>query len=32
VLEQGPTTPVLDRPDQWWTVPRGLTISAAPAN
>ncbi len=32
VLEQGPTAPVLDRPDQCWTVPRGLTISAAPAN
>jgi hypothetical protein len=30
VLEQGPAAPVVDRPDEWWAVPRGLTTSGAP--
>jgi hypothetical protein len=32
VLAQGHAAPVVDRPDQWWAVPTGLTISAAPAH
>lgn len=30
VLEQGRAAPVVDRPDQWWAVPRELTTSGAP--
>jgi lantibiotic modifying enzyme len=31
VLEEGPAAPVVDRPDEWWAVPAGLTTSGAPA-
>ncbi|MDG4824648.1 lanthionine synthetase LanC family protein [Asanoa sp. WMMD1127] len=27
VLEDGPTAPVIDRPDQWWTVPERLCVT-----
>jgi lantibiotic modifying enzyme len=30
VLEEGPATPVVDRPDQWWAVPHEITTSGAP--
>ena len=30
VLDQGPTARIVDRPDQWWAVPRDLTTSEAP--
>jgi len=29
VLEDGPTAPVVDRPDQWWTVPERLCVTRA---
>ena len=29
VLEDGPAAAVVDRPDQWWTVPERLCISRA---
>ncbi|WP_405090780.1 lanthionine synthetase [Micromonospora sp. NBC_01392] len=29
VLEDGPTAAVVDRPDQWWTVPERLCVSRA---
>jgi hypothetical protein len=27
VLEDGPTAPVVDRPDHWWTVPERLCVT-----
>jgi hypothetical protein len=29
VLEDGPTAAVVDRPDQWWTVPERLCVTRA---
>jgi len=29
VLDDGPTAAVVDRPDQWWTVPERLCVTRA---